>query len=175
MKKDEIFITSSYSIRNMAYQNLTIKEREWEKICDVPGSDLIGVPLKAPLTSYEKVYAIPMTTISMEKGTGIVTSVPSDAPDDYATLRDFQTNEKLRKKYGIELEWVIPFAPIPIIEIPGYSTLSAVKACDEYKVKKHTDTKKLHLAKKEVYLDGFYKGVFIIGDHKGSKVADVKE
>jgi len=29
-----------------------------------------------------------MMTISMEKGTGIVTSVPSDAPDDYAALRD---------------------------------------------------------------------------------------
>ncbi len=29
-----------------------------------------------------------MTTISMDKGTGVVTSVPSDAPDDFATLRD---------------------------------------------------------------------------------------
>jgi len=30
-----------------------------------------------------------MLTISMTKGTGIVTSVPSDAPDDWACLRDF--------------------------------------------------------------------------------------
>jgi leucyl-tRNA synthetase len=29
-----------------------------------------------------------MDSIKMDKGTGIVTSVPSDAPDDYATLRD---------------------------------------------------------------------------------------
>jgi leucyl-tRNA synthetase len=29
-----------------------------------------------------------MPTISMNKGTGIVTSVPSDSPDDYAMLRD---------------------------------------------------------------------------------------
>ena len=27
----------------------------------------------------------------MNKGTGIVTSVPSDAPDDYAALNDFQS------------------------------------------------------------------------------------
>ena len=73
----------------MAYQGLTEKERVWEKICDIPGKHLVGVPLKAPLTKYEVVYAIPMSTISMEKGTGIVTSVPSDAPDDYAALRDF--------------------------------------------------------------------------------------
>lgn len=49
---------------------------------------MIGIPLEAPLASYETVYALPMLTISMEKGTGVVTSVPSDAPDDYITLRD---------------------------------------------------------------------------------------
>jgi len=40
------------------------------------------------MTSYDVVYALPMQTISMGKGTGIVTSVPSDAPDDWAALRD---------------------------------------------------------------------------------------
>jgi len=49
---------------------------------------LIGLKLKAPLTKYEHVYALPMQTITMFKGTGIVTSVPSDAPDDWAALRD---------------------------------------------------------------------------------------
>ena len=29
-----------------------------------------------------------MTSILMDKGTGVVTSVPSDAPDDWAALRD---------------------------------------------------------------------------------------
>ena len=82
---------------------------------------------------------------------------------------------KLRKKFGVKLEWVIPFAPIPIIEIPGYSTLSAVRACDEFQVKKHTETEKLKKAKKEVYLDGFYKGVFIIPEWNGVKVQDAKE
>ncbi len=53
------------------------------KICDVSGQTLLGLPLKAPLTSYEKIYALPMLTVSMDKGTGIVTSVPSDSPDEY--------------------------------------------------------------------------------------------
>lgn len=60
-----------------------------------------------------------MPTISMTKGTGIVTSVPSDSPDDYAMLRDLQTKKGLREKYFVEDEWVLPFEPIPIIEIPG--------------------------------------------------------
>ena len=53
----------------------------------------MGVALKAPLTSYDTVYALPMLTIKDDKGTGIVTSVPSDAPDDYAALRDLQKKE----------------------------------------------------------------------------------
>ena len=53
----------------------------------------MGTALKAPLTSYDIVYALPMLTIKDNKGTGIVTSVPSDAPDDYAALRDLQNKK----------------------------------------------------------------------------------
>lgn len=60
---------------------------------DIEGKDLLGLPLKAPLSSYEKVYSLPMMTISMTKGTGVVTSVPSDAPDDYAALMDLKKKE----------------------------------------------------------------------------------
>jgi leucyl-tRNA synthetase len=31
-----------------------------------------------------------MLSIKMDKGTGIVTSVPSDSPDDYATITDLK-------------------------------------------------------------------------------------
>lgn len=53
----------------------------------------MGIPLKAPLTSYDVIYTLPMLTIKEDKGTGVVTSVPSDAPDDYAALRDLQKKE----------------------------------------------------------------------------------
>jgi leucyl-tRNA synthetase len=42
-----------------------------------------------------------MMSISMNKGTGIVTSVPSDSPDDFAALRDLKTKKNLREKYGL--------------------------------------------------------------------------
>lgn len=57
---------------------------EWGKaipIIQVKGQDLLGLPLKAPNAVYERVYTLPLITISMNKGTGVVTSVPSDAPD----------------------------------------------------------------------------------------------
>lgn len=37
----------------------------------------MGLPLNAPFTSYKPIYTLPMLTISMKKGTGVVTSVPS--------------------------------------------------------------------------------------------------
>ena len=56
----------------------------------------MGLPLKAPHAIYPKVYTLPLLTISMTKGTGVVTSVPSDAPDDYAALRDLQKKPAVR-------------------------------------------------------------------------------
>lgn len=49
---------------------------------------MIGLALNAPLSTYDKIYVWPMLSINMKKGTGVVTSVPSDAPDDYAVLID---------------------------------------------------------------------------------------
>lgn len=33
-----------------------------------PSQDIIGLPLKAPLTSYDTVYTLPMLTIKFDKG-----------------------------------------------------------------------------------------------------------
>jgi len=103
-------------------------------LATVTGQDLIGKALSAPLSHYEKVYALPMSTISMNKGTGIVTSVPSDSPDDWAALRDLQTKAGLREKFNVKEEWCVPFAPVPIINIPEFGDLSAVHLVDTLKI-----------------------------------------
>jgi leucyl-tRNA synthetase len=64
---------------------------------------------QAPNCPHERVYVLPLLTILTNKGTGIVTSVPSDAPDDYAALLDLKRKDKLRQKYGVRDEWVLPF------------------------------------------------------------------
>ena len=38
-----------------------------------------------------------------------MTSVPSDSPDDYAALADLKRKDKLREKFGVAAEWVLPF------------------------------------------------------------------
>jgi leucyl-tRNA synthetase len=134
MINDEYFICSQRSARNMAFQNLTKEAKKYPCLHKVMGQEILGLKLKAPLTSYEHVYALPMLTISMLKGTGVVTSVPSDSPDDWAALRDLKNKKALREKFNIADEMVLPFEPVPIIEIPEFGNLAAVKVVEEMKI-----------------------------------------
>jgi len=68
-------------VLNMSYQEMTPDAGKYEKLCTLMGTDLLGMKLNAPNAEYDIVYCLPLLTISMNKGTGVVTSVPSDAPD----------------------------------------------------------------------------------------------
>uniref|UniRef100_A0AAQ5Y377 Leucine--tRNA ligase, cytoplasmic n=1 Tax=Amphiprion ocellaris TaxID=80972 RepID=A0AAQ5Y377_AMPOC len=155
----DIFISTSRSARNMSFQGFTKENGAVPVIMEILGQDILGSALSAPLTSYKIIYALPMLTIKEDKGTGVVTSVPSDAPDDIAALRDIKKKQALREKYGIEDKMVLPFEPVPIIDIPGYGNLSAPLVCDELKIQSQNDKEKLAEAKEKVYLKGFYEGV----------------
>jgi hypothetical protein len=86
----------------------------------------------------------------------VVTSVPSDSPDDYAALRDLKQKPALREKYHLKVrlrrqrwsasplttlwragctcaqdEWVLPFEVVPIIRIEEYGDTPAVFVCDQ--------------------------------------------
>ncbi|KTG34861.1 hypothetical protein cypCar_00022675, partial [Cyprinus carpio] len=171
----ELFISTQRSARNMSYQGFTKENGVVPVIMNIMGQDILGCALSVPLTSYKTIYALPMLTIKEDKGTGVVTSVPSDAPDDIAALRDIKKKQALREKYGIQDYMVLPFEPVPIIEIPGYGNLSAPLVCDELKIQSQNDREKLAEAKEKVYLKGFYEGIMLVEGFKGQKVQDVKK
>ena len=171
---NELYIVSERAARNMAYQELTAVPKEYPALAKIKGEELIGKKVKAPLTKYDHVYILPLPTISMGKGTGIVTSVPSDAPDDHMMLQDLQTKSGLREKLKVDESWVKGFDPIPIIDIPGMGQLSAKLACDELKVASHKDAQKLKEAKDRCYLKGFTEGVCLMGVGEGMKVEQAK-
>ncbi|XP_045894902.1 leucine--tRNA ligase, cytoplasmic isoform X1 [Micropterus dolomieu] len=171
----DIFICTSRSARNMSYQGFTKENGVVPVSMEILGQDILGCALSAPLTCYKIIYALPMLTIKEDKGTGVVTSVPSDAPDDIAALRDIKKKQALREKYGIEDKMVFPFEPVPIIEIPGYGNLSAPLLCDELKIQSQNDKEKLAEAKEKIYLKGFYEGIMLVDGYKGQKVQDVKK
>ncbi|CBI31359.3 unnamed protein product, partial [Vitis vinifera] len=94
---------------NLAYQKLSRVPEKPSCLAELTGYDLIGLPLKSPLAFNEIIYALPMLSILIDKGTGIVTSVPSDSPDDFMALHDLKTKPVFRAKFGVKDEWVLPF------------------------------------------------------------------
>ena len=137
------------------------------------------------MATFPVVYVLPLTTISMTKGTGVVTSVPSDAPDDWIALHELKNDEKLRAKFGVKEEWVAPFDVVPIINITvagsedgkkesWSSDKSAEYWCEKLEITSQKDQAKLKLAKGETYLNGFNYGVMLVGGHKGERVEAAK-
>ena len=176
----EVFVMSARAARNLSCQVLKENDyytKEFGQITCLEtfsGDELLGLPLQVPLAKYEKVYTLPLLTIKMSKGTGVVTSVPSDAPDDYVSLKALQDKPDFRAKYDITDDMVLPYEVVPIISIEGYGEASAVFMCEKLKIKSFNDTAKLTQAKDETYLKGFTMGVMTYGPHAGKKVSEVK-
>ncbi|CAK8697067.1 unnamed protein product [Clavelina lepadiformis] len=175
MATGEIFVSTRRAARNMAYQEMTAQQGHVDVVAELIGQDIMGKPLKAPLTSYEVIYTLPMLTIKEDKGTGVVTSVPSDSPDDYAALCDLKKKPPFRSKYSISDEMVLPYNPIPIIDIPEIGSLAAVTTYEKLNIQSQNDTEKLTEAKELVYLKGFYEGTMIVEEYAGQRVQDVKK
>ncbi|KAK9673508.1 hypothetical protein RND81_12G171800 [Saponaria officinalis] len=171
---DEVFIVTERAARNLAYQRYSRIPEKPTCLVELTGHDLIGLPLKSPLSFNEVIYALPMLTILTDKGTGIVTSVPSDAPDDYMAMHDLKAKPALRAKYGVKDEWILPFDIIPIINIPGFGDKPAEKVCTDLKIKSQNEKDKLAEAKRQTYLKGFTDGVMLVGEFSGEKVQDAK-
>jgi len=170
----DVFVCSDRSALNMSYQDIGPENGKPHKLGSVLGMELMGCAVVSPLATYDKVYITPLLTIKMNKGTGVVTSVPSDAPDDWAALMDLKNKPKLREKYNIKDEHVLPYNVIPIIDTPGLGNKPAEDLCIEKKVKSQNDRDVITAIKERIYLDSFYKGVMLVGEFAGEKVSDAK-
>lgn len=62
--------------KGLAHQDYTSVWGEVKELVKLTGWDILGLPLSAPNCPYERIYTLPLLTISMGKGTGVVTSVP---------------------------------------------------------------------------------------------------
>ena len=167
----EYYFISERAARNMAFQNIFPTWGVFPKVADLQGSDVIGTLVHAPLSVHKNgVRILPMESVKASKGTGVVTSVPSDSPDDYATMMD------LRKKaeyYKIDPSWAA-LEPLPIIETPTYGNLTAKHLVETMKINSPKDAKQLAEAKDLAYKEGFYKGRMIYGDFTGKSVEEAK-
>ncbi|GAA5814564.1 hypothetical protein MFLAVUS_008062 [Mucor flavus] len=166
----DAFLCTERAARNMSQQKI-FASTEIIKLADIKGSPIVGTKIHAPMSVYPSVYVLPMETVLATKGTGVVTSVPSDSPDDFATLSDLK---KKPEYYNIEAAWVEGFEPIPIIETPNYGNLIAPKLCEIKKINSQKDKNQLAEAKEIAYKEAFYQGVMCYGEFSGVKVQDAK-
>lgn len=172
VNETEAWVCTERAAKNMSWQSLFAEKGVLVKLAELTGRELVGVPVSAPLSCYQKVYVLPMEGVLANKGTGVVTSVPSDSPDDYITIQDLI---KKPAYYSIKPEWIQPFSPpVPIIKTPNYGDLAAVTACTQLKIQSQKDKVQLAAAKEAVYKEGFYNGVMLVGECAGLPVQEAK-
>src|SRR3989454_9205460 len=124
----------------------------------IHGADLLGKDVVAPAIN-RAIPILPGTFIDQGRGTGIVTSVPSDAPDDYVALRQLQEDGAALARYGLDPARVRALAPVPIIRTEGFGPLPAKEVAERMGIRTTSQREGLAKAKEEVYRSGFYAGV----------------
>ena len=163
-------------LNDLALTKLTEQGKPATRESTVRGSDLVGQDGIAPMIN-RAVPVLPGAFIDQGRGTGIVTSVPSDAPDDYVALRDVQGDDALLAKYGLDPERIRAIQPVPIIKTPGWGPLPAKDIVDRLGITSQKEKGKLTAAKAEVYKTGFYQGIMNenCGSYAGMRVEIAKE
>ncbi|TQS78877.1 MAG: leucine--tRNA ligase [Methanomethylophilus alvi] len=147
---------------------------------EIAGKDLIGLKCVTPMTG-RVIPVFPAGFVNPDVGTGLVTSCPSDAPDDWNSLAEAKANPDLEKVYGIPRDVIDSVNPISIISIKGYGDFPAEDIIEKLGIPKVSDPEKkrqlLDEAKKQVYKDGYHMGVMreAAGDLAGVRVEKAKD
>lgn len=167
---DEYFICTERAFKNMSYQKLTPKRGYYKPVVEINGKALIGSKITAPLAVNKNLRILPMETVLATKGTGVVTCVPSDSPDDYITTKDLINKPEY---YQIEKDWVVDDI-VAIIETEKYGDKCAEFLVKQLKIQSPKDAVQLAQAKELAYKEGYYNGKMAIGKYKGDKVEVAK-
>lgn len=164
------YITTRRAFKNMSYQKLTPKRGAHEPILTLKGKVFVGSKIEAPNAINKGLRILPMETVLATKGTGVVTCVPSNSPDDLMTTKDLLNKPEY---YGIEKSWVIDNL-IPLIQTEKFGDVGAETVCKQLKIQSPRDKNLLAEAKALLYKEDYYNGIMAIGKYKGEKVEIAK-
>lgn len=169
----------SWIVSKECFDKLVLQEKKAKMKGYIEGKKLIGKYCEAPLIK-RNILILPARFVDPSIGTGLVTSVPSDAPYDYIALKNLQDlNEVDKKKLGFSREQVEELEDIeiiPIIKTDKYGDKAAVKVVEEAKIVNQDDAR-LEALTQEVYKEGYHNGILLenCGDYSGMKVREAKE
>ena len=166
----------TWIVSRVAATKLEHQKKNVSVIGKVKGKSLLGKYAIAPGIE-RSIMILPSEFCDPNMGTGIVTSVPSDAPYDYIALYDLQKNKNLATKHGLNYEEIKKIKPIPIISTKEYGDLAGLKICIKMGITSQKDTAKLDEATKKVYKAGFHAGKMTqqTGDWAGMPIMKAKE
>ncbi len=141
----------------------------------IKGEDMIGEKAKAPMI-HREIPILPADFTDPDVGSGIVTSVPSDAPYDWIALRELKDNKGLLQKYGLK-DIVEDVEPIEIIDSEGFGKNPAESIIKEMGITSQSEEEKLEEATQKIYRAGFHKGKMldISGEYAGMPVQEAKD
>ncbi len=164
----EIWVLSEPASRKLVHQidDVDIMDK-------IPGRDLLGRMCEAPMIKRE-IPVLPALFCDPNVGTGLVTSVPSDAPDDLIALRQLQRDPEWMRSLGMDPS-IADIEVISIIDIDGYGPCAAADIVDRLGIEDGNDPRLLE-AKKQVYKDGHHQGRMNsnCGAYQGLKVEEAK-
>ena len=166
----ENWIMSREAAEKLKYQKDDVLLKE-----DINILNLLGKKALAPGVERE-IIILPSSFCNPDVGSGIVTSVPSDAPYDYIALKELQEDQDLCKKYNLDINKIRAIQLIPIIKTKNYSDFPAKEIVENLNIKSLQDPK-LEIATKEIYKAGFHTGVMMDTCDKfsGKRVEEAKE
>ena len=168
--KGETWIVSPQAAEKMRLQKDGV-----EVVGKIPGKELVGWMCEAPMI-HREIPVFPASFVNPDVGTGLVTSVPSDAPDDWISLEAIRKNPEMITKYGLSRDILENTVPVSIIEMKGYGEFPAKDIIDRLGIKEPGDPKLVD-AKHIVYKDGFHTGKMkeICGEFAGLRVQEAQE
>lgn len=169
--QEETWIMSQEGAEKLGYQKDDVLLGE-----DIDPKQLIGQYVKAPGIDRE-IIVLPSRLCNPKVGSGIVTSVPSDAPYDYVALKKLQEDKKRCEKFGLDYRVVNEIKLIPIIRSKSYGDFPAQEIVEKMGITSLKDAEKLEQATQEIYKAGFHTGVMRenCGQYAGKRVIEAKE
>jgi len=169
-KGNEIWVISRQAYEKMKYQKDGL-----ELVGTIRGKELIGMRCVAPAI-HKEIHVLPARFCDPNVGTGLVTSVPSDAPDDWIALKELQENEELLREFGLDPAEIKAIQPIPIIESKGWGPFPAKEIIEKMGIHRSGDPR-LEEAKRIVYKAGYHTGRMNenCGEFAGLRVEEAKE
>lgn len=166
----ENWILSREAAEKLKYQKDDVLLKE-----DVDIKEYIGKSVLAPGIE-RQVIILPSDLCNPNVGSGIVTSVPSDAPYDYVALKLIREDKELCRRYGLDINQIRSLKLVPIIKTKGYSDYPAKEIVEKMNIKR-LDDPRLEEVTKEIYKAGFHTGVMMdtCEEYAGKKVEEAKE